>query len=74
MKIISKTIKLKSKKYLEFIELTEMVKEFVSQSKIDMGSVLIYSKHTTMAVRINEKEKGIKFTSIKELDNLIKNA
>jgi len=59
MKIISKTIKLRSKKYLEFIDLTNLVKEFVSESKINNGSVLIYSKHTTMAIRINEKERGI---------------
>jgi len=59
MKIISKTIKLRSKKYLEFIDLTDLVKEFVSESKINNGSVLIYSKHTTMAIRINEKERGI---------------
>lgn len=59
MKIISKVIKLKSKKYLEFIDLTDLVKEFVSELKIKNGSVSIYSKHTTMAIRINEKEKGI---------------
>ncbi|PIP14834.1 secondary thiamine-phosphate synthase enzyme [Candidatus Roizmanbacteria bacterium CG22_combo_CG10-13_8_21_14_all_35_9] len=59
MKIISKTIKLKSKKSLEFIDLTDLVKKFVFKSKIKNGSVSIYSKHTTMAVRINEKEKGI---------------
>ena len=59
MRIISKTIKLRSKKYLEFIDLTDLVKEFVSESKINNGSVLIYSKHTTMAIRINEKERGI---------------
>lgn len=59
MKIVSKIIKLKSKKYLEFIDLTDLVKEFVSELKINNGSVLIYSRHTTMAIRINEKEKGI---------------
>lgn len=75
MKIISKTIKLKSKKYLEFIELTELVKEFVSQSKINTGSVLIYSKHTTMAVRINEKEKGITEDFVSFINKLLpKNA
>jgi secondary thiamine-phosphate synthase enzyme len=59
MKIINNTIKLKSKKYLDFIDLTDLVKNFVFESKVNNGSVLIYSKHTTMAVRINEKEKGI---------------
>ena len=75
MKIINKTIKLKSKKYLEFIELTELVKEFVSQSKINTGSVLIYSKHTTMVVRINEKEKGITEDFVSFINKLLpKNA
>jgi len=68
MKIISKIIKLKSKKYLEFIDLTDQVQDFVLKSKIKNGSVLIYARHTTMAIRINEREKGI-FTDFNEFVN-----
>lgn len=68
MKIINKTIKLRSKKYMEFIDLTDLVKKFVSGSKINNGSVLIYARHTTMAIKINEKEKGI-FADFNEIIN-----
>lgn len=59
MKILNKAIALKTKKYLEFIDITEKVKKFVAESKIKNGQILIYSPHTTLAIRINEKEKGI---------------
>lgn len=59
MKIKNKTFFLKTKKYLEFIDLTDQVKDFVKTSKIKNGQVLIYSFHTTLAIRINEKERGI---------------
>ena len=59
MNIQNKLVKLKTKKYLEFIDMTDEVQEFVKQSGITNGTVLVYSKHTTVAVRINEKETGL---------------
>lgn len=58
MKILNKTIKLKTKDYLEFVDLTDEVHELFKKAKIKNGSVIIYSPHTTLAIRINEKEKG----------------
>ena len=59
MKIIHKTLKLKSAKFLDFIDLTDEVETLVKTNRIKNGLVMIYSKHTTGAIRINEKEKGI---------------
>lgn len=59
MKIINEIIEIKPSKYLDFIDLTEKVELIVNNSKIKNGSVLIYSTHTTLAICINEKEKGI---------------
>lgn len=59
MKIISKIVEIKPKKYLDFIDLTERVKSIVNNSNIKNGSVLVYSTHTTLAICINEKEIGI---------------
>lgn len=58
MKILNKTIKLKTKDYLQFIDLTDEVQNLFAKAKIRNGSVIIYSPHTTLAIRINEKEKG----------------
>ena len=45
--------------YLEFKDLTNEVEEKVKKSGIKNGYVLIFSKHTTLAICINEKEAGI---------------
>lgn len=48
-----------SQENLEFRDLTDDVISFVNKTKIKNGNVLIYSTHTTLAICINEKEKGI---------------
>ena len=58
MKIINKIVDFKTEKYLEFMDLTDEVTTFVDETKIKNGMVLVYSMHTTVAVCINEKEKG----------------
>lgn len=60
MKILNKNIKITSKKSMDFIDLTEEAKEFVKESQIDNGLLVVHSKHTTMAIRVNESEKGIR--------------
>jgi len=44
---------------MEFRDLTNEVEKFVEESKIKNGQVLVYSTHTTLAICVNEKEKGI---------------
>lgn len=58
MKTLHKVIKLKTKDYLQFIDITDEVGELFKKSKTRNGSVIIYSPHTTLAIRINEKERG----------------
>lgn len=59
VKIKHSVIKVRSKSFCEFIDLTEQVQKFVNKSRIKNGFVTVHSKHTTLAIRINEKEKGI---------------
>jgi secondary thiamine-phosphate synthase enzyme len=40
----------------EFIDITDWVCQCVSKSKVHNGFVVVYSKHTTAAVKINENE------------------
>ena len=47
---------LNSKKAPEFIDITEWVRQCVSKSQVDNGFAVVYSKHTTAAVIINENE------------------
>lgn len=52
-------IDFKSNEYLEFKDITEEVEKFVEETEIQNGNVLVFSTHTTLAVCVNEKEKGI---------------
>lgn len=40
----------------QFVDITEGVEEFVRDSRIQNGCVVVYSMHTTAAIRINENE------------------
>jgi len=49
-------LQLRSQKTPEFIDITERVRECVSLAGIRYGFVVVYSKHTTAAIKINENE------------------
>ena len=68
MKVLNKALKLKTKKYLEFIDVTDRVEKIIKKAKIKAGFVNVFSKHTTLAIRINESEKGI-FTDFSNFFN-----
>lgn len=40
----------------QFIDITDWVSQCVAQSKVSNGFAVVYSKHTTAAVKINENE------------------
>ena len=56
--MISKSFckRVKTKSAPEFIDITDWVAECVSESKITNGFAVVFSKHTTAAVKINENE------------------
>ncbi len=56
MKAHTYCIKVVSQKAPEFIDITEPVHEHVAKSNIQNGCVVVFSKHTTAAVKINENE------------------
>lgn len=68
MKVFQKDLSYKTKEYCQFIDITSEIEEAVKASKIKEGMVLVYSPHTTAAIRINEKEKGI----VKDFEQFIK--
>ncbi len=56
MKSKSYCLQLDTKQAPEFIDITDWVCQCVAQSKVSNGFVVVYSKHTTAAVKINENE------------------
>ncbi len=49
-------LKLESKKAPEFIDITQKVQECVAEAEVSHGFVVVYSRHTTAAIKINENE------------------
>ncbi len=44
----------------EFIDITDEVTQFVEDREIESGALVIFSRHTTAAIRINENESLLK--------------
>lgn len=57
MKFFTQILKLKTEEELEFINITNQIIEILKRSKIQNGVINIFSKHTTLSVKINEYEK-----------------
>lgn len=54
MSIVKKTISVRSSKRCDMIDITRQVQEVVADSGIGDGDCLIFCKHTTGAITINE--------------------
>ena len=56
MKVSSFTVSLESTKAPEFVDITDRVHAAVAEAGITMGIAVVYSHHTTAAIKINELE------------------
>jgi len=64
-------IEIKTKRRVEVVDITSNVAEEIRKSGVKEGVALIYSKHTTTAITINENESGLKEDIINCIENLI---
>jgi secondary thiamine-phosphate synthase enzyme len=55
MKQIYQEMKIKTRKPIEFVDITDLVHKTVSKSKIKEGLITLFTRHTTCAVKVNEK-------------------
>jgi secondary thiamine-phosphate synthase enzyme len=56
LKIRSHTLLFHTERGPQFIDITDRVVQLVQESGIENGFVVVYSKHTTAAITINENE------------------
>jgi len=56
MKHQSFCLRVDTEKAPQFIDITDWVSQCVAQSKVRNGFAVVYSKHTTAAIKINENE------------------
>jgi secondary thiamine-phosphate synthase enzyme len=56
MIVLYNMIKVEATKAPEFIDITDQVSDIVKDSLVSKGIAVVYSKHTTAAITINENE------------------
>lgn len=49
-----KTINVRTHQYLQFIDITHEVRQYISESGVKDGIILVYTPHTTAGITINE--------------------
>ena len=59
MKIFPKTINIATESGINIYNVTPQIKEVISDSGIENGQVIIFSRHTTTALAINENEERL---------------
>jgi len=62
----TKTISVQTKKFFDIIDLTKDVEKFLNKITAQDGLINIFTRHTTVAIKINEKETGF-FQDLKEI-------
>jgi len=64
-------IEIRTKESTELIEITREVKGIVSSKSVDSGVCVIFTKHTTTGIIINENEAGLKKDILTLLNELV---
>lgn len=70
IKSLNHSLKIDSSKAPEFIDITDQVLESIKESQVNVGFAVIYSMHTTAAIKINENEPLLIEDMEKFLDRL----
>ncbi|MBI4743772.1 MAG: YjbQ family protein [Actinobacteria bacterium] len=71
MKILTKESKVKTKGWIDLIDLTTSVNDIIKESKIEDGSVLVYSNDEKTAIIGLEAEKRLVFDTADFIGNLV---
>jgi len=65
------SLRVETKNRVELIDITKKIQEAVNKTGIKDGIVVVYTKHTTTALIINENEEGLKEDILFLLNKLI---
>ncbi|MFV9676057.1 MAG: secondary thiamine-phosphate synthase enzyme YjbQ [Methanosarcinales archaeon] len=64
-------IELKTRESTELVDITEKVKELVKYTGVESGICVIFTRHTTSGIIINENEAGMKQDIVTLLNELV---
>ncbi|MEM3906477.1 MAG: secondary thiamine-phosphate synthase enzyme YjbQ [Nitrososphaerota archaeon] len=71
MRTYTSTIKIKSTNRVEMINITHKISEILRSSEIKNGIVLLFTRHTTSALTINEDEHRLKKDIMDLLEKIV---
>lgn len=64
-------LELRTKESTELIDITDEVKRIVSGKGVDSGICVVFTRHTTTGIIINEYETGLRSDILRLLDELV---
>ncbi len=67
MRAFTKCLNVRSTRAPEFIDITELVVKVVGESEVEVGIAVVFSRHTTAAIKLNENEPLL----IKDMENFL---
>jgi secondary thiamine-phosphate synthase enzyme len=70
MKAYTKYIVMNTKKRIDFVNITDQIKQAVKESEVKEGIVLVNTMHITSSVFINDNEEGLLYDFRKWLEKL----
>jgi secondary thiamine-phosphate synthase enzyme len=69
-RVVGESIRLRTGEAPDFVDITERVERILADTGISQGFAVIFSKHTTAAVRVNENESCLKRDFAKVLERV----
>jgi secondary thiamine-phosphate synthase enzyme len=64
-------LELRTKESTELIDITDEVKQVVRAKGVDSGICIVFTRHTTTGITINENETGLRSDILRMLDELV---
>ncbi|MEE9151732.1 MAG: secondary thiamine-phosphate synthase enzyme YjbQ [Thermoplasmata archaeon] len=67
----TETLKIKTNKNLEIVNITNQVEAAVKKSGVKEGSLVVFTPHTTTAITVNEDEPGLVKDILRKISELV---
>ncbi|MBU0613455.1 secondary thiamine-phosphate synthase enzyme YjbQ [Patescibacteria group bacterium] len=59
MQVINRSFHVDTGEAPDIVDITQRIQGILSEARIQNGTVLVFTPHTTVAIKINEKEEGL---------------
>jgi len=72
LRILRSSLNISTRSRFEVIDITSMIENWLRESNVGNGLLLVYTPHTTAALAINEYESGLRQDILEMLKSLTK--